>query len=110
MTDGPNPELRDQLGPIGMATGLGCSVVVTLVMTIGGGVLLDRWRGTEPVFTLVGLALGLLGAGYELWELTKVGGKPSSRKPPLSRGIERVSTTSRKRKAAARPEADREQE
>lgn len=92
-----------------MATGLGCSVVVTLVMCIGGGVLLDRWRGTEPVFTLIGLALGLVGVGYELWELTKVG-TSGARKPPLSRGIERMTTGGRKRRAGAQARPGREQE
>ncbi len=71
--DHPTPERRAQLGSIGLATGLGCSIVVTLILTIGGGVLIDRWRGTEPIFTFVGLALGLIVSGYELWELANVG-------------------------------------
>ncbi|HEU5430190.1 MAG TPA: AtpZ/AtpI family protein [Thermomicrobiales bacterium] len=73
MADDPTPERRAQLGSIGLATGLGCSIVVTLILTIGGGVLIDRWRGTEPIFTFVGLALGLVAAGYELWELANFG-------------------------------------
>ena len=71
--DHPTPERRAQLGSVGLATGLGCSIVVTLIVTIGGGVLIDRWRGTEPIFTFVGLALGLVAAGYELWQLANVG-------------------------------------
>ena len=79
MADDPTPERRAQLGSIGLATGLGCSIVVTLILTIGGGVLIDRWRGTEPIFTFVGLALGLIAAGYELWELANVGNPKGGR-------------------------------
>ena len=73
VTDGPTPEQRSQLGAVGAAAGLGCSVVATLVLLIGGGVLVDRALETAPVFTLIGVALGLAGAGYELYELTRVG-------------------------------------
>ncbi len=57
------------LRAIGMASGLGCSVVVSLMLCIVGGLLLDRWAGTKPIFTLVGVALGLATAGYLLWQL-----------------------------------------
>ena len=73
VTDGPTPQQRSQLGAVGAAAGLGCSVVVTLVVLIGGGVLLDRALETAPVFTLIGVVLGLAGAGYQLYELTRVG-------------------------------------
>ena len=61
------------------ATGLGCSVVVSLLITLVGGVYLDRWLGTEPIFTLVGLVLGLATAGYMLYELATLG-QPSKRR------------------------------
>ena len=57
------------LRAIGMASGLGCSIVVGLILCIGGGLLLDRWVGTKPIFTLVGVGLGLATAGYLLWQL-----------------------------------------
>lgn len=77
------------MGAAGVAAGLGCSLVVSLIVTIGGGLLLDRAVGTEPVFTLIGVALGLLAAGYQLWELTRVGVKdrPAG---PLGRQLTRV--------------------
>ena len=90
MSDGPSPEQRAQLGAVGAATGLGCSVVVSLIVFIGGGVLLDRALGTAPVLTLVGVALGLLAAGYELYELTRVGIKDRS-PGPLGRGFASLS-------------------
>jgi len=57
------------LRAIGMASGLGCSVVVSLILCIVGGLLLDRWLGTRPLFTLVGVVLGLVTAGYLFWQL-----------------------------------------
>ncbi|WP_284057960.1 AtpZ/AtpI family protein [Thermalbibacter longus] len=57
---------------VGAATGLGCSVVTSLILCIGGGVLLDQWLGTEPVLTLIGVVLGLASAGYLLYELAVI--------------------------------------
>jgi len=57
----------------GAASGIGCSVVASLLVTIGGGILLDRWLGIEPVGVLLGVALGLAAAGYSLYELTMLG-------------------------------------
>jgi hypothetical protein len=65
---------------------LGCAIVVTLIAFIGGGVLLDRALETTPVFTLIGVALGLAAAGYQLYELSRVG--LSDRSPgPLGRRL-----------------------
>jgi ATP synthase protein I len=61
------------LQAVGAATGLGCTVVVSLLLCIGGGVLLDNWLGTSPVFVLIGVALGLATAGYLLYELAVLG-------------------------------------
>ncbi len=54
---------------IGAASGMGCSVVASLLLCIGGGILLDKWLGTLPIFTLVGVALGLAISGYLLYQL-----------------------------------------
>ncbi len=58
---------------IGAASGIGCTVVVSLLLCIGGGVLIDRWLGTEPLGVLVGMGLGLVAAGYSLYELAVIG-------------------------------------
>jgi ATP synthase protein I len=57
----------------GAASGIGCTVVVSLLVTIGGGILLDRWLGIEPIGVLSGVVLGLAAAGYSLYELTTLG-------------------------------------
>ena len=57
----------------GAASGIGCTVVASVMITIGGGILLDRWLGIEPIGVLVGIALGLVAAGYSLYELSVLG-------------------------------------
>ena len=103
MTDGPTPEQRAQLGAIGVASGLGCTVVVSLIALIGGGVLLDQRFDTTPVLTLVGLVLGLVAAGYELYELAQVGrtDRPAG---PLARGLQRL--PARRRAGGGRAETE----
>jgi F0F1-type ATP synthase assembly protein I len=50
------PELTTLLG-------LGAATAAILVVGLGLGWLVDRLVGSFPVFTLVGLALGIVGAG-----------------------------------------------
>ncbi len=54
---------------VGLATGLGISVVASLIFFIGLGIVLDQWLDLTPVLTLIGVALGLVAAGYQLYEL-----------------------------------------
>jgi ATP synthase protein I len=88
VSNGQSPD-NQELRVIGVATGLGCSVVVALILCIGGGVLLDRQFGTSPILTLVGVALGLATAGYQLWELAKVGNS-KEQAGPLTRQLSRL--------------------
>jgi ATP synthase protein I len=64
---------RQQLKAVGLAAGLGCSVVVSLIMFILGGVLLDRWLDTTPWFTLAGVLMGIFAAGSQLYRLAMSG-------------------------------------
>ncbi|MGC4191217.1 MAG: AtpZ/AtpI family protein [Thermomicrobiales bacterium] len=77
-----------ELGTLGIASGLGCSIVASLVVFIVGGIFLDRMLGTAPILLLVGVGIGLIAAGYQLYELTQLGTKKGSA-GPLSRAIER---------------------
>lgn len=59
-----------QQDPIGRGFGAGYAIVgagfqfaFAILLFLGGGMLLDRWLGTRPVFTLLGVAVGL-GAGF----------------------------------------------
>ncbi len=86
----------------GVASGLGCSIVVTMIVLIGGGVALDQWAGTTPWFTLLGVTLGLVAAGYQLYELTLIGRKDRAA-GPVGRQIAKMPVP--RRGAAARNEA-----
>lgn len=89
MADNDRPNLQDRdLHAIGIASSLGFSLVATLVVLIGGGVLLDQWLDTTPLFTLVGVAVGLIAAAYQLYELTLLGQKDREN-GPLIRALER---------------------
>jgi F0F1-type ATP synthase assembly protein I len=100
MREGPTPKKQQDVRVIGVATGLGCSIVAALMLCIGGGVLLDRYFGTEPVLTLLGVVLGLIVAGYQLWELAKIG-NPKARPGAVSQRLARMSA-SRSRGGSAR--------
>ena len=69
----PSPVDRDDARAAGVAAGLGCSIVVSIIFCIVGGILLDEWLGTSPWLTLAGVALGLIAAGYQLYELAMLG-------------------------------------
>ena len=82
-------EERRLLGAAGTALGLGCSIVTSIILFIAGGILLDRWLDTEPIFTLIGVALGMLLAGYQLYELAMVGN--TGRRPgPVTRQLQKL--------------------
>jgi F0F1-type ATP synthase assembly protein I len=41
---------------------LGLTLAITIVVCAALGYLVDRWLGTSPIFTLVGLVLGIAAA------------------------------------------------
>lgn len=61
---------RSSVRALGLVSGIGFSITIS----IGGGVLLglflDDALGTEPLFLVVGILLGLVLAGYSLYRLT----------------------------------------
>ena len=102
------PEQREQISAVGAASGLGCAIVATLLVMIGGGILLDQFLETVPIFTLIGVGLGLVGAGYQLWELTQIGRRDDA--PPLTRGIARLSQRAPARRRSGRPRNEHTEE
>ncbi len=51
------------LGPGAVAfLTLGIAAAVSLIAGAGIGYLVDEWAGTSPLFTLIGLGLGLVAA------------------------------------------------
>lgn len=90
MSDGKVPNRRSErdLQKIATATTLGFGVAVSLAVMVGGGVWLDGRLDMAPVFTLIGLALGLLSAGYQLYELALLG-REDQDNGPIGRVLER---------------------
>jgi F0F1-type ATP synthase assembly protein I len=85
----PSPIDKKQVRATGIAAGLGCSIVATVIVCIVGGVLLDREFGTEPWLTLTGVAIGIVAAGYQLYELATLD-RADGKSGPVARGIGRV--------------------
>ena len=81
MRQGPSPEDIAEVRAAGVAAGLGCSIVVTIILCVVGGIFLDGWLDTSPWLTLGGVALGLFASGYQLYELAMLGNdkEPSPR-------------------------------
>ena len=75
-------------------------MVVQLLLI--GLVLKFVFAATSPLWTLIGVALGLVVAGYQLWELAKVGSK-TARPGPMARTIARLPMPTGRAKGADRP-------
>jgi ATP synthase protein I len=95
LRQGPSPIDKKQVRATGIAAGLGCSIVATVIVCIVGGVLLDREFGTEPWLTLTGIAIGIAAAGYQLYELSTLD-RADGKSGPVARGIGRVVPSKRK--------------
>ncbi|MDQ4098934.1 MAG: AtpZ/AtpI family protein [Chloroflexota bacterium] len=87
MGNQPDHDRRQQVNTIGLVAGFAWSIVVSLLVCIGGGIFLDQQLDTTPLLTLIGVALGLFAAGYQLYELTLIGrtDRPSG---PIGRRLE----------------------
>ncbi len=50
-------------------TGLGWYVATCIAVGVVGGVILDKWIGLKPLFTLLGIAFGTTAAFYGLFKM-----------------------------------------
>lgn len=53
----------------------GAEFIVTFGLVMAAGVVLDKWLGKGPLFTLIGAALGFAGATYRLVRQARAIGK-----------------------------------
>ena len=53
------------------ALGLGTQLLAGMVVCAGLGYFVDRRRGGGAAFTLLGMFMGLLYGGYEVWKLVR---------------------------------------
>ena len=56
---------------LGELSSIGMALVVATVIGLGGGYYLDRWLGTTPWLTLVGLGLGIAAGFVNLFRSVK---------------------------------------
>ena len=64
------PERNTATG-IGMALDLGVRLGVAVFMGLGAGLLLDSWLHTSPIFTLIGMVVGIAAAMYTIWDVAR---------------------------------------
>jgi F0F1-type ATP synthase assembly protein I len=59
-----------------MVLDLGMRLGLSVVIGVVAGVLLDNWLSTSPLFTLIGVVVGVGAAMYSIWDVAKDGMKP----------------------------------
>lgn len=93
MSDRFDPHNSDHdLQSIGVASTLGFGIALSLAVMAGGGVWLDTRFDTAPLWSLVGLVLGLIAAGYQLYELILASQKHREN-GPLGKKLQRKKPT-----------------
>ncbi len=55
----------------GIAFDLGLRLGISVILGLGGGLLLDSWLKTSPIFTLIGMVLGIGAAMYTIWDVAR---------------------------------------
>lgn len=55
----------------GLVLDLGMRLGLSVVIGIVAGVLLDSWANTRPLFTLIGVAVGIGAAMYSIWDVAR---------------------------------------
>ena len=63
MSDERPPSDRRWIRQLGVLSGVGLTLVISTVLGLWGGYVLDAWLGTAPWLMLVGLLLGI-AAGF----------------------------------------------
>jgi len=67
MASGPEPAWKSA----GELASIGVALVLATVIGLGGGYYADRWLGTSPWLTLVGLGLGIVAGFVILFQAVK---------------------------------------
>jgi ATP synthase protein I len=68
--DAPEGDARSSRS-IGIAFDLGLRLGISVILGLGGGLLLDAWLSTSPIFTLIGMLLGIGAAMYTIWDVAR---------------------------------------
>ena len=69
--DGPTdgPPARPPNWALGLD--LGIRLGISVAIGLGGGLLLDNWLNTSPIFTLIGMVLGIGAAMVTIWNVAR---------------------------------------
>ena len=66
--DGPPPPRSPNWA---LAMDLGFRMALSVGIGLGGGLLLDNWLRTLPIFTLIGMVLGIGAAMITIWNVAR---------------------------------------
>jgi F0F1-type ATP synthase assembly protein I len=55
----------------GIAVDLGVRLGVSVILGVGGGLLLDSWLDTSPILTLLGVVIGIGAAMVTIWDVAR---------------------------------------
>ena len=69
--DTPEPVAKAPSPNWGLAFDLGLRLGISVGIGLGGGLLLDSWLRTSPIFTLIGMVLGIGAAMYTIWDVAR---------------------------------------
>ena len=63
---------RNERGPNwGLAFDLGLRLGISILIGLGGGLVVDNWLRTSPLFTLIGMVLGIGAAMVTIWNVAR---------------------------------------
>ncbi len=69
----PRSGKRERPTPgVGLVFDLGLRLAISVVLGLGAGLLLDNWLRTSPVFTLIGMVVGIGAAMYTIWDVARL--------------------------------------
>jgi ATP synthase protein I len=55
----------------GLVFDLGLRLGLSVVIGLGGGLVVDNWLNTSPLFTLIGMVLGIGAAMVTIWNVAR---------------------------------------
>lgn len=70
------PRSTDRPRNWGMVLDLGMRLGLSVIIGVLAGVLVDGWAGTRPLFTLIGVVIGVGAAMYSIWDVARDSMRP----------------------------------
>lgn len=76
--NGPDERPRSTEAPQnwGMVLDLGMRLGLSVIIGVLAGVLIDGWANTKPLFTLIGVVIGVGAAMYSIWDVARDSMRP----------------------------------